>query len=85
MTARSRVKPVAPATISESDGVRYLHLDSVWIQGAMRIADPKALELEYIQRMMAWMLLRPSDALTTACCHWAWRCGHHPLLPASRI
>jgi len=63
MTARSRVKAVVPATISESDGVRYLHLDSVWIQGAMRIADPKALELEYIQRMMAWMLLRPTDAL----------------------
>ena len=63
MTARSRVKPVVPATISESDGVRYLHLDSVWIQGAMRIADPKALELEYIQRMMAWMLLRPMEAL----------------------
>jgi len=64
MTARSRVKAVVPATISESDGVRYLHLDSVWIQGAMRIADPKALELEYIQRMMAWMLLRPPAELT---------------------
>lgn len=65
MTARSRRSAaLAPATLSESDGVRYLHLDTPWIQGAMRIAAPQALELEYIQRMMAWMLLRPSAALT---------------------
>ena len=49
---------VAPATISEADGVRYLHLGTPWVQGAMRIRKPLALELEYIQRMMAWMLLR---------------------------
>jgi spermidine synthase len=45
--------------MSEHDGVRYLHLDSPWVQGAMRLAKPQALELEYIQRMMAWMLWRP--------------------------
>ena len=49
---------LAPATISEADGVRYLHLGTPWVQGAMRIRKPLALELEYIQRMMAWMLLR---------------------------
>jgi spermidine synthase len=49
------------ATMSEHDGVRYLHLDSPWVQGAMRLAKPQALELEYIQRMMAWMLWRPAD------------------------
>lgn len=54
---------LAPATISESDGVRYLHLGTPWVQGAMRIRKPQALELEYIQRMMAWMLFRPSDDL----------------------
>lgn len=51
------------ATISESDGVRYLHLDTPWVQGAMRIGSPRVLELEYIQRMMAWMLWRPADEL----------------------
>jgi spermidine synthase len=51
---------LAPATISEADGVRYLHLGTPWVQGAMRIAEPRALELEYVQRMMAWMLLRPA-------------------------
>lgn len=44
------------------DGVRYLHLDTPWIQGAMRMRKPLKLELEYIQRMMAWLLLREPDA-----------------------
>jgi spermidine synthase len=54
---------LAGATISEFDGVRYLHLGTDWVQGAMRIRSPRKLELEYIQRMMAWLLWRPSDAL----------------------
>ena len=53
----------APATLSEYDGVRYLHLDSIWVQGAMRIRKPQKLELEYIQRMMVWMLWRESELL----------------------
>ena len=55
---------LAPATISEADGVRYLHLGTPWVQGAMRIRKSLALELDYIQRMMAWMLLRPEPQLT---------------------
>lgn len=51
------------ATISEMAGVRYLHLDTPWIQGAMRIRQPHKLELEYIQRMMAWLLLRDPEQL----------------------
>lgn len=51
------------ATLSEFDGVRFLHLDSIWVQGAMRIKKPDQLELEYIQRMCAWMLWRDSEAL----------------------
>lgn len=50
---------LAPATMSEADGVRYLHLGTPWVQGAMRVRKPQALELEYIQRMMAWLLFRP--------------------------
>jgi spermidine synthase len=52
------------ATISEQDGVRYLHLDTPWVQGAMRLKQPRALVLEYVQRMMAWMLWRAPEALT---------------------
>jgi spermidine synthase len=55
---------LAPATISEHDGVRYLHLGTPWVQGAMRIRTPNDLELDYIQRMMVWMLMRESALLT---------------------
>jgi spermidine synthase len=61
---RSADPELAPATISEADGVRYLHLGTPWVQGAMRLNKPAALELEYIQRMMVWMLLRPEPELT---------------------
>jgi spermidine synthase len=53
----------AEATLSEFDGVRFFHLDSIWVQGAMRIRKPNQLELEYVQRMMAWLLWRDIDAL----------------------
>jgi spermidine synthase len=62
-----RPLPVAralePATLSEHDGVRYLHLGTPWVQGAMRLRKPQAIELEYVQRMMAWMLWRPAQEL----------------------
>lgn len=44
--------------VSEEAGVRYLHFGSNWIQGAMRIDRPFALELEYTREMMAALLLR---------------------------
>jgi spermidine synthase len=45
--------------ISEQAGVRSLHFGSDWVQGAMRIARPFALELDYTREMMACLLLRP--------------------------
>jgi len=44
--------------VSEEEGVRYLHFGSRWIQGAMRIARPYSLELEYTRDMMFPLLLR---------------------------
>ena len=44
--------------ILEEDGVRSLHFGSHWTQGAMRIARPFALELEYTREMMLALLLR---------------------------
>ena len=44
--------------VSEEDGVRYLHFGSRWIQGAMRMARPNALELPYTRGMMFPLLLR---------------------------
>jgi spermidine synthase len=57
---------LAPATISEADGVRYLHLGTDWVQGAMRLRKPHAIELEYVRRMMAWLLWRSPTALAEA-------------------
>jgi spermidine synthase len=45
-----------PATVTEFEGVRSLHLGTSWVQGAMRLARPDAIELEYVQMMMMWML-----------------------------
>jgi spermidine synthase len=45
--------------ISEERGVRFLHFGSRWVQGAMRIARPYSLELEYTREMMLPLLLRP--------------------------
>jgi spermidine synthase len=47
-----------PIDISEEAGVRYLHFGSLWIQGAMRIARPWHLELDYTKEMMASLLMR---------------------------
>ncbi len=46
----------APVTFSELSGVRYLHFGTEWVQGAMRLSKPDAIELEYAQQMMAWLL-----------------------------
>lgn len=54
--AKSRRPKFAPITLSEHDGVRYLHFGTEWVQGAMRIRKPDWIELEYAQQMMAWML-----------------------------
>ena len=42
--------------VSETDGVRALHLGSATIQSAMRIREPFALELTYTRGMMCFLL-----------------------------
>ena len=56
MTARL---PTHTLETSEEAGVRFLHFGSEWVQGAMRIARPYNLELEYTREMAACLLLRP--------------------------
>ena len=51
--------PRSTIEVSEQAGVRYLHFGSEWIQGAMRISRPNALELAYTKDFMAAILLRP--------------------------
>jgi len=57
---KSDPRELPPVTVSEYDGVRYLHLGSVWVQGAMRINKPQKVELDYVQRMLASLLWLPT-------------------------
>ena len=41
---------------SDYGDIRYLHLGTEWVQGSMRMDKPFDIELEYLQRMMAWLL-----------------------------
>ncbi len=61
MTRRAVALPAV--TLSEHDGVRYLHLDSIWIQGGMRIRKPQVVAIDYVQRMLASLLWLPSETL----------------------
>ncbi|MGA8516170.1 MAG: spermidine synthase [Burkholderiaceae bacterium] len=51
-----RALELPEVSTSELDGVRYLHLGTEWVQGSMEIKKPFAIELDYVQRMMAWLL-----------------------------
>ena len=52
-----------PVSISEDGEVRFLHLGTEWIQGSMLIDAPFDIELEYVQRMMAWLLFVDPDSV----------------------
>lgn len=55
-SSQSPISTLPEVTVSDDGIVRYLHLGTPWVQGAMRIRRPLKLELEYIERMMAWLL-----------------------------
>lgn len=69
----SRKKPAASATVNElpevsvsDDGVsRYLHLGTPWVQGSMKLKEPFEIDLEYVQRMMAWLLFVPPESVAS--------------------
>jgi len=49
---------------SDWGDIRYLHLGTEWVQGSMKMDAPYEIELEYVQRMMAWLLfVEPSSVL----------------------
>lgn len=55
MAAR-RTPDLPEVNFSDWGDTRYLHLGTEWIQGSMRLDAPYEIELEYVQRMMAWLL-----------------------------
>jgi spermidine synthase len=64
--ARSRrsVQTLPEVTISEDSEVRFLHLGTEWIQGSMLLDAPFDIELDYVQRMMAWLLFVEPDSVS---------------------
>jgi spermidine synthase len=52
-------KPGSAIAVSESRGVRTLHVGGDAIQSAMRLDDPYALALDYTRCMMAFLLFHP--------------------------
>jgi spermidine synthase len=55
--------PLPEVFFSDEDDIRHLHLDSIWIQGSMRMDDPTALVHEYVQRMQSWLLFVEPDSV----------------------
>ncbi|MBF6631905.1 MAG: spermidine synthase [Comamonas sp.] len=54
-----------PQVSVSDDGIaRYLHLGTPWVQGSMKLKEPFEIDLEYVQRMMAWLLFVDLDTLT---------------------
>ena len=52
-------KAKSSIAVSESRGVRMLHVGGTAIQSAMRLGDPWALALDYTRCMMAFLLFHP--------------------------
>jgi len=67
LSRSQRKTPVAIAlpevTISEDSEVRFLHLGTEWIQGSMLLDAPFDIELDYVQRMMGWLLFVAPDTV----------------------
>ena len=62
MAARTPALP--EVNFSDWGDIRYLHLGTEWVQGSMKIDAPFEIELEYVQRMMAWLLfVEPSSVM----------------------
>jgi spermidine synthase len=59
---KTRPPPLPEVNFSDHGDIRYLHLGTEWVQGSMWIDRPFEIQLEYVQRMMAWLLFAdPKD------------------------
>ena len=62
-SSRAATGALPDVTLSEDGEVRFLHLGTEWIQGSMIIDAPFDIELDYVQRMMAWLLFVEPDSV----------------------
>lgn len=58
------------SSVKDAHADRYAHLgsDLKYVQGAMRLSDPLAIQSQYVQNMMVWTLLRDPKYLSTGLC-----------------
>src|ERR1700745_536334 len=67
MTQSASVKTREPSlpevNFSDHGDVRYLHLGTEWVQGSMDLRKPYEIHLDYVQRMMAWLLFADADSV----------------------
>jgi spermidine synthase len=62
---KQRQPQLPDVNFSECGDIRYLHLGTEWVQGSMLLDKPFDIELEYLQRMMAWLLFTPAASVAT--------------------
>ena len=63
MKPRATPARLPDVNFSDHGDIRYLHLGTEWVQGSMRMDAPYDLDLEYVQRMMVWLLFVDSDSV----------------------
>jgi len=60
-TKRSASTGLPTVNFSDHGPVRYLHLGTDWVQGSMWPDRPFDIHLDYVQRMMGWLLWVPPE------------------------
>jgi spermidine synthase len=61
---KNRETILPEVNFSDHGDVRYLHLGTEWVQGSMDLRKPYEIQLEYVQRMMAWLLFVDADSVS---------------------
>ena len=56
MARKTAAAQLPEVNFSDYGDTRYLHLGTPWVQGSMKLDAPYDIDLEYVQRMMAWLL-----------------------------
>jgi spermidine synthase len=62
-SASSPEESMPQVSVSDDGISRYLHLGTPWVQGSMKLKAPFEIDLEYVQRMMAWLLFVEPQAV----------------------
>ena len=62
-TPNTALENLPEVNFSDVGDVRYLHLGTEWVQGSMLLDKPFDIELEYVQRMMVWLLFVDASAV----------------------